>query len=303
MAQYTTANIIKLRDQRVAGLIEDVTRGFPLIQNFPAIAVSGTTYNHPNVTADAAGEFRANNAGKTATTATIGSTTVTLKYFDMSMGPLDTQVANADYNGPENAIAVATASSMRGGMGGLETQILYGTDATLGDASGFSGFLQLVDSSMVIDVEGTATAGCSDVWLVNYEQTKLILGNDGVLAQDDVVYGPAYDSSGNMYYAYSQNIGTWAGLTGLKVNGLARIKNIDTSSGHTLTDDHIYQALALFKVGHTPNSIVMSRRSLRQLRGSRTATNATGAPAPIPTEVEGLPIYVSDSCSDTIAAA
>jgi hypothetical protein len=45
----------------------------------------------------------------------------------------------------------------------------------------------------------------------------------------------------------------------------------------------------------------MNRRSLSQLRKSRTATNATGTPAPIPREVEGIPIIVTEALSSTEA--
>jgi hypothetical protein len=45
----------------------------------------------------------------------------------------------------------------------------------------------------------------------------------------------------------------------------------------------------------------MTRRSRGQLRNSRTATNATGAPAPMPTEVGGVPIEVTDSLSNVEA--
>jgi len=37
------------------------------------------------------------------------------------------------------------------------------------------------------------------------------------------------------------------------------------------------------------------------LRNSRTATNATGTGAPFPTEVEGIPIVVSDAVTSTEA--
>jgi hypothetical protein len=45
----------------------------------------------------------------------------------------------------------------------------------------------------------------------------------------------------------------------------------------------------------------MSYRSLRQLRDSRTATNAVGAPAPTPTDVDGIPIYPTLGITDTEA--
>ena len=46
---------------------------------------------------------------------------------------------------------------------------------------------------------------------------------------------------------------------------------------------------------------VMNRRSLRQLQNSRTATNPTGAPAPIPDSAFGVPIIVTDAIVSTEA--
>ncbi len=59
--------------------------------------------------------------------------------------------------------------------------------------------------------------------------------------------------------------------------------------------------LALFPAGKAPSYIVMNRTSLKQLQQSRTATNATGAPAPFPSEAFGVPIIVTDSIVSTEA--
>ena len=79
---------------------------------------------------------------------------------------------------------------------------------------------------------------------------------------------------------------------------MCRIKKLTADSGKGLTDALIYSALAKFPTGVRPDVMFCSRRSLHQLRNSRTATNQTGAPAPIPTEVEGIPIVPTDSLSD-----
>jgi hypothetical protein len=76
---------------------------------------------------------------------------------------------------------------------------------------------------------------------------------------------------------------------------LARICNIGIAAGKTLTDALIYAALATFPSNRPPSVMVMNKRSLYQLRASRTATNPTGNAAPIPTEVEGIPIISTDS--------
>ena len=50
----------------------------------------------------------------------------------------------------------------------------------------------------------------------------------------------------------------------------------------------------LFGSGNQPTHIYMNRDSLELLRSSRTATNQTGAPAPRPTSVEGIPVLQTD---------
>jgi len=77
----------------------------------------------------------------------------------------------------------------------------------------------------------------------------------------------------------------------------ARIANVETA----LDDDKIYEALSLFPASLQPTHICMNRTALKLLRASRTSTNATGAPAPRPTEVEGIPIIVSDQIVQTEA--
>jgi hypothetical protein len=76
-----------------------------------------------------------------------------------------------------------------------------------------------------------------------------------------------------------------------------RIANVEAA----LTDDLIYEALSQFPASLQPTMICMNRSSLKLLRKSRTATNVTGAPAPRPTEVEGIPIFVTDQIVQTEA--
>ena len=78
-----------------------------------------------------------------------------------------------------------------------------------------------------------------------------------------------------------------------------RIKKLSAGSGRGLTDSLVADLLSKTPVGKTPDVLFMSRRSLKQLQSSRTATNATGAPTPFPTESHGIPIEVTDSIVDT----
>ena len=68
-----------------------------------------------------------------------------------------------------------------------------------------------------------------------------------------------------------------------------------------LTDDLIFDALELFPAGAGPDMMIMNRRSQFQLRASRTATNATGAPSPMVDSVAGVPIVTTDAILSTEA--
>ena len=91
------------------------------------------------------------------------------------------------------------------------------------------------------------------------------------------------------------------GLQVGNVNGLCRIRDLTEDSGKGLTDDLLAQMVATCPVGYRPDVLFMSRRSRRQLQQSRTATNATGAPAPTPIDHDGIPIVATDSITDTEA--
>jgi hypothetical protein len=107
------------------------------------------------------------------------------------------------------------------------------------------------------------------------------------------------DANNNPLTAYVQELLARPGLQVGNVRNVARIKKLTTDSGKGLTDALLSQLLSLFQVGIEPDCFFMTRRSLDQLRKSRTATNPTGAPAPIPTEAFGIPIYKTDGLLNT----
>ena len=106
----------------------------------------------------------------------------------------------------------------------------------------------------------------------------------------------------NTYPAYYVPVTGYAGFQIGSIYGAARIANIHASdSGAALTDDMIYEALSLFPSSKQATHIVMNRNALKMLRQQRTSVNATGAPAPRPSEVDGIPIIVTDAVVSTEA--
>ena len=78
---------------------------------------------------------------------------------------------------------------------------------------------------------------------------------------------------------------------------------IDLAEALKRRDDMISDLLSKFPVGVVPDYLFMTRRSRKQLQDSRTATNATGAPAPFPEEAFNVPIVLTDSILITETAA
>jgi len=154
---------------------------------------------------------------------------------------------------------------------------------------------------MVLDATGTGGNVGTSVWAVRFgpRDIQWVYGDNGALALKPVREQTVFDASNNPYTAFIQEILARPGLQFTRKYAAARIKNITTQAGHTLTDALISQVLAKFPVGLPPDYLFMNRTSLQALQASRTAVNPTGSPAPIPNESFGIPILPSDSILST----
>lgn len=182
-------------------------------------------------------------------------------------------------------------------------QFYYGTT---NDAKGFPGLLSQYDSdNMTHDAEGTGDA-TSSVWGVKFgpEFVQWIFGNNGRFNVPEIRVVDQADEDGNEYTAFLQELVAHIGLQMGNKYGVGRIKNIHASdSGKTLDDDMLAELLSLPPEGYEFDVLFMNKRSLKQLRASRTATNTSGAPAPFPTEAHGVPIIVTGHITSTETAA
>jgi hypothetical protein len=159
---------------------------------------------------------------------------------------------------------------------------------------------------MVYDAGGTTANTGSSVWGIRFGETQgaqLVVGNGGSFSMDPVRVGDITGANGKTLTGYVQEMLARVGLQVGNLNGVGRIKNLTADAGKGLTDAKIGSFLSLFKIGYRPDVLLMSRRSLEQLRASRTATNATGAEAPIPDSAFGIKIVPTESILDTEAIA
>lgn len=305
MPQPTLLDIAKATGtDGIVGLIEEVIVAVPELRLGAARTIKGTQYKASVRTGQPTGAFRGANEGVTPQKSTFEQ-----RLFECFIAncrwQCDKAVADAHEDGAQAYIAAEAKGIVQGQLVTLGSQFYYGTvDDT---NKGFPGIgVQYDSANMTVDATGTTANTGSSVWLIKWGEdgAQWLFGNGGdPLHLEELRIESALDISNKPYTAYVQELLAWVGLKLGSINSAVRIKNLTADNGKGMTDSLFYDALSKFPAGVKPDVALMTRRSLAQLRKSRTATNPTGAPAPIPTEVEGVPIEVTDSIINTEAIA
>ena len=287
--------------------ISNILDATPLLARMPFVPSSnGTTHKYITRSSNPVAGWRAANAGRDFDHSVDTVVTATLGILDWSFAA-DKAVADAwRQGGPEAFIAREGRFALRDAMVKLEDQVLNNTvssNAFAGLAGG--SLLDDSDDAMVVNAGGTTADTGSSVWLIRVGDDAGVSGvyqGDGPgLSLGETIVQNYTDSTPSERPIYYTPACSWFGLQFGGTYSVSRIANLTEDSGKGLTDDLIADAYSLHPVDQKPNVIAMSRRSLKQLRSSRTATNATGAPAPFPMEWEGIPLVVTDQIPDTEA--
>jgi len=301
MAVTTLLDIAKANGSDAAvGLIEEVVTYSPEVQLGAARSIKGLNYKTLVRTGLPSVSFRDANQGTTPSKSTWENRLVEAFLLNPRW-ECDMAIANDYEDGAQAYITLEASGIMQASMMWLGSQFYYGT---ANDAKGFPGLLTAYDSTnMVVDAGGTTDNTASSVWAVMWgpQAVQWVLGKSGALTVSDVTEQRVLDPNGNPYTAYCQELMSRIGLQVGNKYAVGRVKKITADAGKTLTDNHLSSLLAKFPVGFRPSHFLMSRRSQMQLQQSRTATNPTGAPAPVPTEAFGVPIVATDSIVDTEA--
>jgi hypothetical protein len=274
-------------------------RQIPLVGD--ARTIKGTQYTTLIRTGLPTFQFRDANQGVAASASTFENRLVSTFIADM-LWKADKAVADACEDGAAAYIASEAGAIVAAAMMGLCKQFYYGRGA-LADAKGHPGVIDFVDASLVVDATGTTDNVASSVYGVKWgpDNVRWVFGNGAPFQVPDprieLVTDPA--DATKQFTAYVQNWVLWAGVQCKSKFSVGRIKKLTTDVGKGLTDALLAKLVALYPVGTVPDCFFATRRSIEQLRASRTATNATGAPAPTPTEYEGIPIVATDSLLNT----
>lgn len=285
--------------------ISNVLDAAPLVARLPWVQSSnGTTHKYTTFTQNPVVGFVAENGGRDFDHSIDVVVTATLKILDFSFA-VSKPTADAWRQGGASAfIAREGLRHLRSAMYTIESQVINNTDSS----NGFVGLAGLTthnnsDDAMVVNAGGTTAGTGSSVWLLregDMEGVACVYKGDGPMVDmGETIVQNFLDGSGKNYPAYYTPGTLW---TGFQIGGaysVSRIANLTEDSGKGLTDDLLFEAYSLHPIGQKPTCVVLNRRSLEQLRNSRTATNPTGMPAPIPTDWNGLPLIVTDAIGNT----
>jgi|SRR3990170_1736284 len=215
----------------------------------------------------------------------------------------DKAALDRDEDGWEAVMAEEAGAHMEAAWQQVAKCFYYGNNATHGDSKFGYGLLQSYDATnMVVDAGGTTATTGSSAWLVAFgpQRVQWVYGANGSFELSDVDLRDQSDGTNN-FTAYFQELFCYPGLQVSSQRFVVRIKKLTADSGKGLTDALVASALSKFPVGVRPDVLFCSKRSLYQLQTSRTATNATGTPAPIPVESHGVPVAPTEALSDVEA--
>jgi hypothetical protein len=279
----TTLDVLKLNNsEELIGLVQQIIPEIPEINYFEASPLKKNSYKIAVQPEVATAVFRKPGNTVPQNAPNLQTVDVNCEFLDGTWTMDEATATQADW-GKEMAFAIMTKAKLQAMLLTLARQIWHGTTA---DTNGFPGLDTIVTQKYGVETGENITS----VYAVStgLETIQIAWGSEGKIVDDDVkkqFVGTKTDGAGYYY----QSLTAWAGLQVANPNA-AGILNVSPAS--PLTDEKLYEMMEKMKI--QPKAFFMSRKSLSQLRNSRTATNATGAPAPLPTEVEGIPVYVSD---------
>lgn len=286
------------------GLIEENLNVAPEAVMFPARTINGTSYRTLHRTALPTTQFRNANEGVNATKSTYVNKLVECFYLDGQM-EMDVAIAQADEMGEAHALGLEADGHAQAAILKIGSQVWYGTSG--GDAKGFPGAQDIVDSNYVLDATGSTANTGSSVYGVRMgdKNVSLVFGRNTVLSVGDWRKQTITRNSKDLT-AWKNSLEGWLGCQWVNKDAVCRLKNLTAQSGKGLTDALLAQLLSQLK--WVPDYWFMTRRSRYQLQVSRSPVSGAVTAgnlnfAPLPTESNGIPIIVTDSLVNTEAIA
>ena len=292
------------------GLVEEIRTFAPEVEVLMGRPINGTSYHSRVRTSLPTGPaFRQANAGSDTVSSKYDIRLNECFYLDGQM-QIDEAVAESSELGQDVILAQEALGVFKQKAIALGAQLYYGTSQ---DASGFPGFTSLWDTAMTISVQ-SATASTSSAWLVvnSLDGVHLIYGKNSGLNVRQWTRQQVLAGNSKPMFAWVNNLSGWVGLSFNYSKSLCRISGLSDGAATGLTDKMVAKALSLFPVGTVPTHLFMNRTQRYMLQQSRAPVYAAATlsnsnvtsnlplqfPA-MPVESNGIPIYVTDSITNT----
>lgn len=279
---YTLRQLAELKAGDEFPVVNEVISRVPELDIFPVVPRSERSFTVSVRTSNPTASFRHANEGTASSIATFENRTFAMQLLEGLINIDKKGIAMGASDDGARVMLQHMTGAAESAAQALVNQLWYGT---IKDAKGFPGLYELYDPTN--DVNAGGSSATSSVWMVEMgvEGPTLYSGNGDGLAMGEWKETLHTLSDGKSLEVLYNTIGGYFGLTLFSKLKAIRIKNIDAGS-NKLTDTLLYSAIQKAEeIGMRPTHCFMTPRSQFQLRASRTATNPTGAPAPIPTIV------------------
>jgi hypothetical protein len=298
MPALTLLDIAKrTNNDAVIGTVEEVLTNAPEMREIIARTKAGTSYNIHQRTKLPEGGFRSANEG-IALTASETTQKLAQMFFCDTQLRVDEAVVQADDGELGDLLAFEAAGAVLGTFNVLGKQTWYGENAT---SKGFQGLRDQISTEINATGE-TAVSSAYLLWMPpTYQGVHLDVGLNGQMNFPEWRKQSIADGNGNPYTAYVSNMSFYIGLTASSDFSVFRVANLTTAK--PLTDALGAELLSKIPVARRGNlRWFINREVAFQLQKSRSAVgqvaaSSSGAPAfaPLPTELQGIPITVTDS--------
>lgn len=282
----------------LGGVINEVTQQAPEVAQFPMFRLdSGVVYRSQFLVELPSVGFRKLGDGVSASKGRWEERE--LKCFLFSgRAEAERAAGQADSGGMAAIEARAVKGTALAAILELGSQIFYGV---ANEADGFPGLKAFTPfgGAYTYNATGSTDGTASSVYGVKFgeEYTRLVHGLTDPLMLGDF---RDQDITGNNNKPVPGRVADLEGWIGLQIAHKAsvlRICNLTAQSGKGLTDVVGGDALDLLPIGMKPDVWFMSKRSVTQLRKSRITPEVPYPP--MPTDLEGIPIIVTDSILNT----
>jgi hypothetical protein len=299
MAVLTMLDIAaRTGNDSVIGLIEDVTTYSPEFATFPARTVKGVTYMLGRRVGLPSAGFRNANEGSATQKSAYVQDLKQLYFMDVQMA-VDEAIVGADDRSVGDLLFDEGRAALQGAVNAIGSQTYYGITA---NAKGFAGLSTQISDDTVY---AGGTTNTSSAYLVDLslKGVHFVVGNDGQIAMPEWMKQRITDDAGNPYMAFVSNLASYIGLNVGSAYSVYRVRGIDAS--HSLTDALGAKCLAGVPLSRQSSGNLrwlMNRTARYTLQNSRSSvgqqsagSGGSGAYAPMPTELCGIPIITTDA--------